>query len=138
MAGILQRNLGAAGRPNWNWRRSQHTFLLQWADLLRSDQFAHGQQCCYYILAHQYIAAELNFLQGADPTAAQDAFNAAKALFEQYTPDEVARASSDSLRMEFVRSCHGPWMITTWARSVRDISRTRRRKRADRRISRSH
>jgi hypothetical protein len=44
----------------------------------------------YYILAHAYIAAELNFLNGADPTDAQAAFAAATALFEEYTPDEVA------------------------------------------------
>jgi hypothetical protein len=35
----------------------------------------------YYILAHAYIAAELNFLNGADPTMAQAAFDAATALF---------------------------------------------------------
>lgn len=34
----------------------------------------------YYILAHAYIAAELNFLNGADPTTAQEAFSAATAL----------------------------------------------------------
>lgn len=38
----------------------------------------------YYILAHAYIAAELNFLNGADPTAAQAAFDAATALFGMY------------------------------------------------------
>lgn len=44
----------------------------------------------YYILAHAYIAAELNFLNGADSTAAQDAFDAATALFDVYTPADVA------------------------------------------------
>jgi len=44
----------------------------------------------YYILAQQYIAAELNFLRGADPAAVQAEFDAATALFGQYTPDEAA------------------------------------------------
>ncbi len=44
----------------------------------------------YYNLAHQYIAAELNFLAGADPFAAQSAFDAATDLFEKYTPDYTA------------------------------------------------
>jgi hypothetical protein len=35
----------------------------------------------YYILAHQFIAAELNFLNGASPTAAQEAFDEAHSLF---------------------------------------------------------
>jgi hypothetical protein len=41
----------------------------------------------YFILAHQYIAAKLNFLNGADPTAAQDAFYQAEALLIQYQGD---------------------------------------------------
>ncbi len=35
----------------------------------------------YYILAHQFIAAELNFLNGASPTAVLAAFDAAQLLF---------------------------------------------------------
>ena len=44
----------------------------------------------YYILAHQYIAAYLNFLNDADPTDAQDEFDSATALFQSYTPAYVA------------------------------------------------
>ena len=44
----------------------------------------------YYILAHQFIAAKLNFLNGADPTDAQEAFDKATSLFEQYTPSQIA------------------------------------------------
>jgi len=44
----------------------------------------------YYILAHAYIAAELNFLNGADPSAAQASFIAATALFNTYTPAQIA------------------------------------------------
>jgi hypothetical protein len=43
----------------------------------------------YYILAHQYIAAKLNFLNGADPTDAQAAFDAATTLFNTYTPAQI-------------------------------------------------
>jgi len=44
----------------------------------------------YYILAHAYIAATLNFLDGASaPPEVLDAWNQATALFESYTPDEI-------------------------------------------------
>lgn len=43
----------------------------------------------YYILASQYIAAELNFLNGANSSAVQMAFNQAKDLFTTYTPAQV-------------------------------------------------
>ena len=43
----------------------------------------------YYILAHQYIAAELNILAGANPTEAQAAFDEATIFLETYTPGEV-------------------------------------------------
>ena len=43
----------------------------------------------YYNLAHQYIAAELNFLRGADPADVQSTFAAATQLFNNYTPDAV-------------------------------------------------
>jgi hypothetical protein len=59
----------------------------------------------YYILASQYIAAQLNFLNGADPSAAQAAFNEATELFNTYTPDEVADArgkNGKALRDQFI------------------------------------
>lgn len=43
----------------------------------------------YFILAHAYIAAELNQLNGADFTAASAAFGQATTLFETSTPDDV-------------------------------------------------
>jgi hypothetical protein len=43
----------------------------------------------YYILAHAYIAAELNFLNGADSTAVQTVFDAVKVLLQTYTPAQV-------------------------------------------------
>jgi len=58
----------------------------------------------YYILAHAYIAAELNFLNGADPSAAQSAFDQATTLFNSYTPDEVAamKKTDKAMRATFV------------------------------------
>lgn len=45
----------------------------------------------YYILAHAYIAAELNFLNEADPTSeVQAAFNEATEKFKLYTPAQLA------------------------------------------------
>lgn len=44
----------------------------------------------YYILAHQYIAAELNMLNGSSVTPeVQAAFDDATALLSAYTPDQV-------------------------------------------------
>jgi hypothetical protein len=43
----------------------------------------------YYALAHQYMAAVLNGLAGADDSEVSDALDEAKGLFETYTPDEV-------------------------------------------------
>jgi hypothetical protein len=46
----------------------------------------------YYILAHAYIAAQLNFLNGASSTTeVNDAFNASTVLFNTYTPLNVPK-----------------------------------------------
>ncbi|MGD2080332.1 MAG: hypothetical protein PVJ36_04275 [Nitrospirota bacterium] len=58
----------------------------------------------YYILAHQYIAAELNFLNGADPSSIQTAFDEATQLFNTYTPEVIAAAKGkvgQALRDDF-------------------------------------
>jgi hypothetical protein len=44
----------------------------------------------YYNLAHQYIAAKLNGLNGADLSAAKAAFDEATTLFNTYTPAQAA------------------------------------------------
>ena len=44
----------------------------------------------YYNLAHQYIAAKLNHMNGADFSAAQAAFDAATGLFNTKTPAQAA------------------------------------------------
>jgi len=55
-----------------------------------------GSQAVYYTLAQQYIAAELNLLQGATaPQAVVDAMYRAKAIFQQYTPAQVGAMTSE-------------------------------------------
>jgi hypothetical protein len=52
----------------------------------------------YYNLAHQYIAAKLNGLNGAAMTAIQTQFNQATTLFQTYTPAQV----KGSLKTQFI------------------------------------
>lgn len=54
----------------------------------------------YYILAHSYIAAKLNILNGADPAPVQAAMASATALFNAYTPGANL---SRSVRAQFIR-----------------------------------
>jgi hypothetical protein len=62
----------------------------------------------YYILAHAYIAAELNYYNGASFDDAQSAFDAATALFEAYTPDEIGalknKPADRELREDFIEA----------------------------------
>ena len=53
----------------------------------------------YYSLAHQFMAAHLNFMNGADPSDVQAEYDAAKLLFETYTPAQVK--ADKSLNKEF-------------------------------------
>jgi hypothetical protein len=57
----------------------------------------------YYLLARQYIAAQLNVLNGADDSAIATAFSEATTLFETYTPAEIgALKGKDALRQQFI------------------------------------
>jgi hypothetical protein len=58
----------------------------------------------YYILAHAYIAADLNILSGASmPDDVMDAFNGATEVFGLYTPDEIGELKGkDDLRKSFI------------------------------------
>jgi len=57
----------------------------------------------YYNLAHQYMAAKLNVLNGADPTDAASAIASAEALFGTYTPAQIgALKGNNSLRQQFL------------------------------------
>jgi hypothetical protein len=57
----------------------------------------------YYNLAHQYIAAQLNILAGADDTAIATAFAEATTLFETFTPEEIgALKGNNPVRQQFI------------------------------------
>jgi len=57
----------------------------------------------YYILAIQYIGAELNFLHGSEATDAQEAFADAQILFNTYTPAQVKAMKKNSpIRQKFI------------------------------------
>jgi hypothetical protein len=57
----------------------------------------------YYMLAHQYIAAALNILAGADPSDVQEAFDDATDLFEIYTPEYIGSLKGNNpIRQEFL------------------------------------
>ncbi|MEJ2196360.1 MAG: hypothetical protein P8X73_16075, partial [Ignavibacteriaceae bacterium] len=60
-----------------------------------------GNAC--YILSRAYIAADLNFWNGADPSEAQEAFDEATTLFDTYTPEEIGELKGgNSLRQQFI------------------------------------
>jgi hypothetical protein len=59
----------------------------------------------YYILAHAYIAAELNVANGASATAVAAELDEARALFEAYAPADIAalrRGSPLAARMTWL------------------------------------
>jgi hypothetical protein len=58
----------------------------------------------YYILAHAYIAAQLNVLNGASmPSDVATVLGDATALFGTYSPDFIgALSGGDDLRKQFV------------------------------------
>jgi len=58
----------------------------------------------YYLLAYEYIAAQLNQLNGAEPSEINDAFNTATKLFEVYTPKKIKRLRrNNDLRKQFLK-----------------------------------
>ncbi len=70
-----------------------------WYDAMRTK--AKGN--VYYKLAFQYIAANLNFLNGADPTDAQDAFDDATALFIKWKPSQIKKLKGNHpVRKQFL------------------------------------
>jgi hypothetical protein len=57
----------------------------------------------YYNLSFHYIAAGLNFMNGADPSAAQAAYDDATTLFNTYTPAQIkALKGSNPVRQQFI------------------------------------
>lgn len=59
----------------------------------------------YYVLAHAFIAAQLNGLNGADTSVITDELNAATSLFETYTPADLAKGHGPAykaLKAQFI------------------------------------
>jgi len=57
----------------------------------------------YYQLAHQYEAAVLNVLSGADPSAISGTLDSALSLLTTYTPTQIGKLKgSDPLRAQFI------------------------------------
>ena len=61
----------------------------------------------YYILAHQYIAAKLNFLAGADDSEVLDVFNLATRFFNAFTPEQVKDLTGD--RAKYIHNLATGW-----------------------------
>ena len=80
--------------PTWNLIGPDKKFFKSGQSYIKVLQAApKGDK--YYILAHQYIAAELNFLAGADNSAVEFEFQQAKSLFETYSPNFCASLSKN-------------------------------------------
>jgi hypothetical protein len=59
----------------------------------------------YYNLAHQYMAAQLNMLDGADGSAISTAFSQATSLLNTYTPAQIGALkgkNGNALRAQFI------------------------------------
>lgn len=57
----------------------------------------------YYLLAYEYIAAQLNQLNGTESSEINDAFNTATKLFEEYSPKKIERLRrNNDLRKQFL------------------------------------
>lgn len=64
-------------------------FFLSKQDYCEVFDTNSGKGGKYYILAHQYMATELNILAGANPTEVQVAFDQATSFLEANSPSEV-------------------------------------------------
>lgn len=72
---------------------------MTWEEVLTSP--VRGNQ--YFNLAHQYIAAKLNALNGASTVAVDTELMTAENLFATYTPDDISGLRGNSpLRKQFV------------------------------------
>ncbi len=79
------------------------SFFLSEQDYCEVFDTNSGKGGKYYILAHQYMAAELNILAGANPTEVLDAFNDATDFLKMYTPEVVKKKENKDLQDECVR-----------------------------------
>lgn len=56
----------------------------------------------YFSLAHQYIAAQINGLNGADTSAISAAFAEATTLLQTYTPAQIGALKKGTVRTAFI------------------------------------
>jgi hypothetical protein len=96
---------GAAADPTWNLLpgglAENTTFFLSGQTWFQVFWTPVGGNA-YYNLAHQYMAARLNYLAGA-PTIVTATITTATGLFNTYTPADIAALSGkDSLRKQFI------------------------------------
>ncbi len=84
--------------------QEQKPFFLSGQTYLQVLQTSPKGGNAYYQLAHQYIAAKLNQLNGASVTSGvQAALDSANILFNTYTPAQIAALKgSSSIRQQFI------------------------------------
>jgi hypothetical protein len=96
---------GAPTDPTWDLigpDAEQTIFFLSGKSYF-DVMWTSGGGNAYYILAKQYIAAQLNMLAGADGTAITTQFATATTLFNTYTPAQIgALKGSNALRQQFI------------------------------------
>ncbi|WP_179965964.1 hypothetical protein [Methanoculleus bourgensis] len=81
-------------------RRRLREVLLFGSDLARGPADTTERRQCYYILAHQYIAAKLNVCNGC---WAPCGICTAEELFNKYTPADIGTLKgNDPLRQQFL------------------------------------
>ena len=86
--------IGPAGEQTTFFQSGQTYFQVMWTS---------GRGNAYYILAKQYIAAELNILAGADGSAVTATLSTATTLFNTYTPAQIgALKGNNPVRAQFI------------------------------------
>lgn len=100
---------GPASKPDATWdllpggAGPNTAFFLSGASWYRVFWTPPAGGNAYYSLAHQYMAARLNLLNGASaPSSVTGAISTATGLFNSYTPAQIgALSGSNSLRKQF-------------------------------------
>jgi hypothetical protein len=96
---------GAPTDPTWDLigPDAEQTIFFLSGQSYFDVMWTSGGGNAYYILAKQYIAAQLNMLAGADGSAITTQFNTATTLFNTYTPAQIgALKGSNALRQQFI------------------------------------
>lgn len=97
---------GSASKPDPTWKLIQPNgqdtkFFLSGQSYIQVLQSNPSWGNAYYILAHQYIAAQLNQLKGASiPPDVLAAFNTATTLFQTYTPSDLDKRTTQATQLK--------------------------------------